>query len=70
MKYEEFVEYCINLVSHRMTRTTAKNLIDWVFPEEYAEQYEKNLAESSEFIVYATKVLDGDLEIIEEDYHQ
>lgn len=43
MKYDEFVEYCISLVSHKMTRTTAGNLIDWMFPEEYAELYEKKL---------------------------
>lgn len=70
MKYEEFIEYCIGLVSHRMARTTAKNLFDWMFPEEYAELYEKKLADSDEFINYATKVLVGDIEFIEEEYHQ
>lgn len=70
MKYEEFIEYCISLVSHKMSRTTAKHLIDWMFPEEYSDLYEKKLTDSDEFINYATKVLVGDVEFIEKDYHQ
>lgn len=70
MKYEEFIEHCIRLVLHKMTRTTAGHLIDWMFPEEYAELYEKKLADSDDFIKYVTRVLSGDDEFIEEDYHK
>lgn len=59
MNYEEFREYCITLLCWKMSRSTAENLVDWIFPEEYAELYEKKLAESDEFTNYATKVLGG-----------
>lgn len=67
--YEQFIEYCTSLVSDKMTRTTAKNLFDWMFPEEYSVLYEEKLAKSDEFIKYVTQVLVGDAEFIEEDYH-
>lgn len=57
MKYEEFRDYCISLICWKMSRSTAESLIDWMFPEEYAELYEKKLAESDEFINYTTRVL-------------
>ena len=57
MAYEEFREYCISLIIHKMGRILAENLVDWVFPKEYKDKYEEKLAESDEFLKYTTKVL-------------
>lgn len=57
MKYEGFRTYCISLILHKMSRQNAENLIDWIFPIEYADLYEKKLTDSDEFLKYATKVL-------------
>lgn len=62
MTYEEFREYCVCTaigVNHRMSRLTAENLVDWVFPKEYKDKYEERLAASDEFLKYTTRVLGG-----------
>lgn len=57
MSYEDFKEYCISLIIHKMSSTMAENLVDWIFPEEYKDMYEEKLKESDEFLNYTTKVL-------------
>lgn len=57
MNYEDFREYCVNLIIHKMYRMTAENLVDWIFPKEYKDKYEEKLAASDEFLNYTTKVL-------------
>lgn len=57
MVYEDFREYCISLIIHKMSRITAENLVDWIFPKEYKDKYEEKLAASDEFLNYTTKVL-------------
>jgi len=57
MSYEDFREYCIRLIIHKMSRMTAENLVDWMFPEEYKDKYEEKLVKSDEFLKYTTKVL-------------
>ncbi len=57
MSYEEFREYCISLIIHKIGRVPAENLFDWIFPKEYKDKYEESLQVSDEFLKYTTRVL-------------
>lgn len=60
MTYQEFVEYCLQFLTMRMSETTANILIEELFPVDQADLWESHMELSGQFLVYAEKVLNGE----------
>ena len=60
MNYQEFVKHYTEFLMMRMSETTARILIEELFPEDQSELWESHMELSGEFLVYAEKVLEGE----------
>lgn len=60
MNYQEFVNHCLKFLTMRMSETTAKIIMEDLFPEDQAELWESHMELSSQFLCYAEKVLEGE----------